>query len=86
MSLADWASWLGIVNGVAVVVSLLYLAVQTRQNARHTMALIHQGCANQATSRMAQIASDPPLAAVLLRAAAGDPELSDRKCCNSPSC
>jgi hypothetical protein len=45
MSLSDLASLGSFVSGVAVVVSLIYLAFQIRQNTRHTRALIHQGAA-----------------------------------------
>jgi len=31
------------VSGLAVTASLIYLALQTHQNAKHTRALIHQG-------------------------------------------
>jgi hypothetical protein len=34
----------------AVLVSLVYVAIQTRQNVRHTKALIHQGTAARTTS------------------------------------
>jgi len=58
MTLSDFATFSTAVSGVAVTVSLIYLIIQTRQNTRHTRALIHQGAsartvaivlANQAT-------------------------------------
>jgi hypothetical protein len=43
MNLNDLAAIATVVSGTAVVVSLVYLALQVRQNTRHTRALIHQG-------------------------------------------
>jgi hypothetical protein len=45
MSLSDLASIGSLISGLAVLASLIYLAVQIRQNSRHTRALIHQGSA-----------------------------------------
>lgn len=77
MSITELANFGEFVSGLAVVVSLIYLALQTRQNAKHTMALIHQGATNQATARMGQFAGDPILADIMLRATAGDTTLQD---------
>ena len=43
MSLSDLASIGSLISGVAVIASLIYLAQQTRQNVRHSQALIQQG-------------------------------------------
>jgi len=43
MNLNDLAAIATVVRGTAVVISLVYLALQVRQNTRHTQALIHQG-------------------------------------------
>lgn len=43
MSLTDLASIGSFVSGVAVLVSLIYLSLQIRQNTRHSRALIQQG-------------------------------------------
>jgi hypothetical protein len=43
MSLTDLASIGSLISGVAVLASLVYLAQQTRQNVRHSRALIQQG-------------------------------------------
>jgi len=43
MSLADLASIGGFVSGVAVLISLVYLSLQIRQNTKHSRALIQQG-------------------------------------------
>jgi hypothetical protein len=43
MTLSDFATLSTGVSGLAVTASLIYLALQTHQNAKHTRALIHQG-------------------------------------------
>jgi hypothetical protein len=47
MTLTDLASLGSFVSAVAVVISLLYLALQIRQNTRHSQALIQQGRAGR---------------------------------------
>jgi hypothetical protein len=48
MSLADLASFGSLVGGLAVLVSLIYLSLQVRQNTRHMRAQIQQGRAMRA--------------------------------------
>jgi hypothetical protein len=43
MTLSDFATFSTAISGFAVTASLIYLALQTHQNAKHTKALIHQG-------------------------------------------
>jgi hypothetical protein len=43
MTLSDFATFSTAVSGLAVTASLIYLALQTHQNNKHTRALIHQG-------------------------------------------
>jgi hypothetical protein len=43
MTLTDFATFSTAVSGLAVTASLIYLALQTHQNSKHTRALIHQG-------------------------------------------
>lgn len=43
MSLSDLASIGSFISGAAVLVSLVYLSLQIRQNSRHSQALIQQG-------------------------------------------
>ena len=43
MTLSDFATFSTAVSGIAVTASIIYLAVQTHQNAKHTRALINQG-------------------------------------------
>ena len=50
MTLSEIASIATAISGFAVMVSLIYVAIQTQQNVRHTRALIHQGTAARTTS------------------------------------
>jgi len=43
MTLSDFATFSTAISGLAVTASLVYLAMQTHQNAKHTKALIQQG-------------------------------------------
>jgi hypothetical protein len=43
MTLADLSSIATVISGLAVLVSLIYLSLQTRQSVRHSQALIQQG-------------------------------------------
>jgi hypothetical protein len=52
MDLSDWASLSTIISGGAVTASLIYLAIQTRQNTKHTRALILQGATSRTTDIM----------------------------------
>ena len=70
MTLSDFATFSTAISGLAVTASLIYLALQTHQNAKHTRALINQG-------RVALIAelslkrADADVAAALLTATTG---------------
>jgi hypothetical protein len=72
MSLSDLASLGSFVSGVAVTVSLIYLIIQTRQNVRHTRALIQQG-ASARTTQIALSQTEPGNAAAFLQANGVDP-------------
>ncbi len=50
MSLSEIASFATAISGFAVTASLIYVAIQTQQNVRHTRALIHQGTAARTTA------------------------------------
>ena len=77
MSLSDLASIGSLVSGIAVLVSLVYLSQQTKQNSKHTRALIHQGRIGQTSNYLALFAADASLAEVAGRGFAGDEMLSD---------
>jgi hypothetical protein len=50
MDVSDIASIATAVSGLAVTASLIYVGIQTKQNVRHTRALIHQGTAARTTN------------------------------------
>ena len=56
MSLADLASLGSFVSAIAVTASIIYLALQTHQNAKHTRALIQQGYAARTATVLVGIA------------------------------
>ena len=72
MSLSDLASIGSLVSGIAVLVSLVYISQQTKQNSKHTRALIHQGRIGQTSNYLALFAADASLAEVAGRGFAGD--------------
>jgi hypothetical protein len=49
MTLADAASFSTAMSGLGVMGSIIYLGIQTRQAAKHTRALIHQGAIARVT-------------------------------------
>ena len=75
MTLSDLSSIVGVISGLAVLGSLIYLAQQTRQNAKHTRALIQQGRAVQSIDMLLRIAEDSSLSDVGSRGNAGDTTL-----------
>ena len=50
MTLSEISSIATAVSGFVVTISLIYVAIQTQQNVRHTRALIHQGTAARTTT------------------------------------
>jgi len=68
MNLNDLAAIATVVSGTAVVISLVYLALQVRQNTRHTQALIHQGRIARSVALHLNLA-EPHLAAAWISAA-----------------
>ncbi len=72
MTLSDFATFSTAISGLAVTASLIYLAVQTHQNSKHSRALIQQGRAEQFQDLISQCAADPTLAEVVMRGGAGD--------------
>jgi hypothetical protein len=77
MSLSDISAIGSLVSGMAVLVSLVYLSLQIRQNTKHSQALIQQGRAARITDvalRLAELRGDDGLH----RCFEGWPEASDK--------
>lgn len=59
MTLSDLSSIATVISGIAVLASLVYLALQIRQNTKHSQALIQQGRAariSETALRLAELA------------------------------
>ncbi len=64
MTLADLSSLGSFISGIAVLVSLVYLSLQIRQNTKHSQALIQQGRAARIADtalRLAELRADDGL-------------------------
>jgi hypothetical protein len=72
MTLSEFATLSTAVSGVAVTVSLIYLIIQTRQNIRHTRALIHQG-GSARTTAIALANQDPAASRAWIEGNGGKP-------------
>jgi hypothetical protein len=72
MTLSDFATFSTAISGLAVTASLIYLALQTHQNAKHTRALIAQGRAASNIDAAAR-QTDSELAAAYIAVAGGTP-------------
>lgn len=65
MTLSDFTQLCTAVSGIAATISLIYLTIQTYQNAKHTKALLQQGQTNRVVTTLVAMAS-PDLAAAWL--------------------
>ena len=72
MSLSDLASIGTLVSSAAVLVSLIYLGLQMRQNAKHTRALIHQGRIERIIDIQLRTA-EPAMAAAVIASSGREP-------------
>src|SRR5215469_7212456 len=71
MSLSDLASLGSFVSGVAVLISLVYLALQVRQAEKNQRAALNQGYVDRTTENLRWLA-DAPQAALITRVMAGE--------------
>ena len=79
MTLSDLASLGSFVSGLAVLISLIYLAVQVRQNRKHTAAQVSQSRVDLGLQQQNIFLSDPAVVDLMLRAARGDTDLTDNE-------
>src|SRR5579859_6744204 len=80
MSLSDLASVGSFVSGVAVLFSLIYLALQLRQSARNQMATIHHDRMAHIQNWMGPISVSHQATDVLMRGRNGDVTLNPAEC------
>src|SRR6185437_15015254 len=66
MTLSDFATFSTAISGLAVTASLIYLALQTHQAAKHTKALIHQGNAARIMGMASVFTSADMVAAIIV--------------------
>jgi hypothetical protein len=78
MSLSDLASVGSFVSAIAVVISLVYLSVQIRQNTRHQRASMQQARAASTVDMMLRT-TEAEMPETILRGRAGDPDLEPEK-------
>lgn len=76
MNLADFSAIAGIVSSVAVVVSLIYLALQIKQAQRNQQALMQQARTAGITDMNIALA-DPAIAVAYNKGLAGDPGMTE---------
>lgn len=75
MTLADLASIGSFISGIAVLISLIYLTLQIRQNTMAHRALAQQSRTNFLKDHL-HLVADPGIASVYVRGIAGDPNLT----------
>jgi len=76
MTLSDLASLATVISSAAVLVSLVYLSLQIRQNTKHTRAMIQQARNVQIIDGEMLYATDPVLRDIAIRGDAADPSLT----------
>jgi len=79
MSLSDLASIGSLVSGMAVLISLIYLALQVRQADKNQRALLTQGANTRATEFVA-ICLQPDIADLFYKMRGGNTEFTGREC------
>jgi hypothetical protein len=76
MSLSDIATIAGVVSSIAVLISLIYLALQVRQSRLHTAAQISQARVHSGMQQQELYIVDPAVAELFMRGIQGDPDMS----------
>ncbi len=76
MTLSDLASLGNVISSLGVLVSLVYLGIQTRQNSKHTQALVSQGRVAQVLSSNHGLAEKGDLANIVRRGTFGEPDMT----------
>ena len=76
MTLTDLASLGSFISGVAVLISLIYLSLQIRQNTLAHRATAHQNRSSFLKDHLHMIA-DPAITPIFVRGLAGDNQLTD---------
>jgi len=77
MSLSDLASLGSFVSGLAVLISLVYLALQVRQAEKNQQAAIRQAAATRMVEYLMSAAAEPSLAETIGHGARGTEDMSE---------
>jgi hypothetical protein len=72
LRLAEWASIAEVIGAVAVVVSLIYVGIQVRDNTEAVLAANRQQLIGRGHTAITSIATSPELAAAYAKLARGD--------------
>lgn len=75
MSISDLAGIGSLISGIAVLISLVYLALQVRQAEKNQRSLMNQGAVTRGNSSLALFA-EPGLSDLYARAIAGETEFT----------
>jgi hypothetical protein len=78
MPLSDLAALGSFVSGVAVLISLIYLAVQVRQAERNQRAIVQQARISRSSDQLFRLA-DPPIAKAWLKGMGATQELTEEE-------
>jgi hypothetical protein len=81
MSLSDLSSIGSLISGVGVMISLIYLSIQTRQSSRNQQATIHHDRVARIQEFTASIASNRESMDCWIRGNAGDDTLDSNQAC-----
>ena len=73
MTLSEFAALSTVISGLAVTASVIYLALQTRQSAKHTRALISQGRIRLICDQSMAAATNSELATAIICSLGGNP-------------
>ena len=73
LSLSEWASIAEVVGAIAVVISLVYVGIQIDANTAEIRATNRQQLVNRSAEATQNAASNPQLAAALVKGAEGEP-------------
>jgi hypothetical protein len=76
MTLNDLASLATVISSAAVLASVVYLALQTRQATRHTRATIQQASMMRILENIREHSIDPDMAPIWWRGSRGDPDMA----------
>ena len=89
MGMVEWSSILGnigeFVGSIAVLATLLYLAMQIRQNTRGMRAQTYHNFGWGSQAVIGSVADDRDLTGLMMRGLAGPEAKAERRCARGPA-